>query len=223
MILAAGRGERMRPLTDTTPKPLIKANNKPLIQYHIESLAIAGFTEIIINHAYLGSQIENFLGDGRKFGVNIHYSPEVTALGTGGGIVQALPLLGSQPFLVVNSDVWCNVPFAMIQLPRGALAHLVLVKNPIHNPHGDFVLKDNYVQNPQAGEHTATFSGIGIYDPALFANYPSKNFPLTPLLRTTCKLGKVSGEYHNGYWLDVGTPARLLELEQILTKLSINQ
>lgn len=216
MLLAAGRGERMRPLTDHTPKPLIRAKNKPLIQYHIEALAAAGITELVINHAYLGMQIEHYLGDGLKFGVNIRYSPEGIALGTGGGILKALPLLGTEPFLVINADIWCDVPFATLSVAEGLLAHLVLVTNPVHNPNGDFALDGKRVINPCDGYSSLTFSGIGIYHPALFVNCQPGNFPLTPLLRDACEHGQVSGQQYTGRWLDVGTPARLQELENFL-------
>lgn len=216
MILAAGRGERMRPLTDFTPKPLIRAGAKPLIQYHIEALTSAGFTQIIINHAYLGEQIENYLGDGQQFGINIHYSPESTALGTGGGILNALPFFDSQPFLVVNADVWCDINFATLNLPQNSLAHLILVANPDHNLKGDFYLQDHYVRN-EGTKPSLTFSGIGIYHPALFATSKPGNFALTPLLRAACENDQVSGQYYTGRWLDIGTPERLNELEQILS------
>lgn len=205
----------MRPLTDHTPKPLIRAGSKPLIQYHIEALATAGFKEIIINHAHLGSQIETFLGNGQQFGINIHYSPELTALGTGGGILNALPILGTNPFLVVNGDVWCDIDFSTLKLPINTLAHLVLVTNPAHNPHGDFCLQNQLVKNINSTS-TLTFSGIGIYHPTLFANSQPGIFALTPILRNACELAQVSGQYYTGRWLDIGTPERLNELEQIL-------
>lgn len=215
MILAAGRGERMRPLTDHTPKPLLKAGNKPLIQYHIEALVAAGICDLVVNHAHLGQQIEAALGDGGRFGANICYSSEGTALGTGGGILQALPLLGTEPFLVINGDVWCDLALASLHLPPAVLAHLVLVDNPAHNPNGDFGLHAGLVHNIGRGP-TLTFSGIGIYHPKLFAGCDHGAFPLAPLLKTACNAKLVSGQHHKGIWLDVGTPERLQMLEQLL-------
>jgi len=215
MILAAGRGERMRPLTDHTPKPLLRVRGKPLIQYHLEALAAAGFRDLVINHAHLGAQIEAALGDGGRFGVQIQYSPEgATGLETGGGILRALPLLGEGPFLVVNGDIWCDFPFATAKPRPGALAHLVLVDNPPHHPQGDFALQDDRVTNQ--GEGRLTFSGIGIYHSQLFAGCRPGVFPLAPLLRAACEHHQVSGQYHGGRWLDVGTPQRLQELERLL-------
>ncbi|KOR31302.1 mannose-1-phosphate guanylyltransferase [Achromatium sp. WMS2] len=219
MILAAGRGERMRPLTDTIPKPLIKAGSKPLIQYHIEALVTAGYQDLVINHAYLGAQIEEALGDGSRFNANIVYSPEGTALGTGGGIFNALPLLGSDPFLVVNADVWSDINLGSINLVSGKLAHLVLIDNPEHNLAGDFVLQNDLVLNPGSGP-TLTFSGISLYNPQLFADCQPGSFPLTKLLRKACDNGQVSGQHYRGQWLDVGTPERLKTLEQILATAS---
>ena len=223
MILAAGRGERMRPLTDTMPKPLLPVAGNPLIQWHIEALQRAGFSDIVINHAWLGEQIEAALGDGSQFGVRIAYSAEGdTALETGGGIYKALPLLCEEetgqladaPFLVINADVLTDMDFR--QLPRQitGLAHLVLVSNPLHHPRGDFVLQGERVISE--GEPRLTFSGIGIYHPQLFAHCVPGAFPLAPLLRHAMDLGQVTGEYHAGVWLDVGTQERLLEAEALL-------
>jgi len=219
MILAAGRGERMRPLTDHTPKPLLPAGGKPLIVWHIERLAREGITDLVINHAHLGAQIESALGDGSQFGVNIRYSPEASALETAGGIAYALPLLGDEPFAVINGDIYCDYDFA--QLPAraeqmqytGDAIHLVLVDNPSHHPHGDFGLLDGrVVAQPQW-----TFSGIGLYQPALFSPITrGSKAPLAPLLRAQIALGKVCGEHHRGEWIDVGTPQRLAELDQQL-------
>lgn len=218
MVLAAGRGERMRPLTDHTPKPLLSVGGKPLIVWHLERLAAAGFTDIVINHAHLGQQIEEALGKGNNWGLTIRYSPEPPgALETAGGIVQALPLLGEEPFLVINGDIFCDwdVARAPKALAPGDLAHLVLVPNPGHNTNGDFALHDQRVASE--GSHKDTFAGIGIYRPALFAGLvagqPAK---LAPLLRTAMTAGKVSGECHQGRWVDVGTPQRLDELDREL-------
>lgn len=214
MILAAGRGERMRPLTDHTPKPLLRVAGRTLIEYHMAALAAAGFDEIVINHAHLGTQIERALGDGSRYGVRISYSAEGEALETGGGILRALPLLGPSPFLVVNGDVWTDFPYERLRREPAGLAHLVLVDNPPHHPQGDFALVDGLVQ-PQ-GERLLTFSGLGIYRPQLFAGCEPGRFPLAPLLRRAMAGGEVSGEYYKGRWLDVGTPQRLAELEQML-------
>jgi MurNAc alpha-1-phosphate uridylyltransferase len=211
MILAAGRGERMRPLTDRIPKPLLPVNGRPLIQHHIEALAQAGFRELVINHAHLGDQIERALGDGSRWDLTINYSPEPAgALETGGGIFQALPLLSDAPFLVVNGDIWTDYDFSHSQLPENSLAHLVLVDNPGHNLQGDFCLADGRV-NDGPGERL-TFSGIGIYHPDLFANCSPGAFPLAPLLKAAMAQGRVSGEYYRGRWVDVGTPERLAEI-----------
>jgi MurNAc alpha-1-phosphate uridylyltransferase len=216
MILAAGRGERMRPLTDFVPKPLLRVRNKPLIQYHVEALAASGITELVINYAHLGKQIVDYLGDGGQFGVKICYSPETEALGTGGGIANALSLLGNIPFIVVNADIWCDISFASLQLTSGNLAHLVLVDNPTHNPNGDFMLDGERVCNPKHRLPTLTFSGIGLYDPELFANCQPGNFPLPPILRAACERNLVSGHHHRGLWSDIGTPERLREIENLL-------
>lgn len=219
MLLAAGRGERMRPLTDRTPKPLLQAGGKSLIVWHIENLAKAGIRDLIINHAYLGHQIEAALGNGSRFGVHIRYSAENPVLETAGGIANALPLLGNDPFAVINSDIYCDYDFA--QLPdrastltaSGDAAYLVLVDNPAHHPNGDFGLINGKVTNAPA----FTFSGIGIYQPGLFANIPCSTVsPLAPLLRAQIALGKISGEHYGGRWLDVGTPQRLEILDNEL-------
>ncbi|HHJ16910.1 MAG TPA: nucleotidyltransferase family protein [Gammaproteobacteria bacterium] len=215
MILAAGRGERMRPLTDRAPKPLLEAGGKPLIQYHIEALHDAGCTELVINHAHLGEQIVARLGDGAAFGVHIEYSAEPPgALETGGGIRHALPLLGDEPFLVVNGDIWTDYPYRqLLQEPVG-LAHLVLVDNPPHNPQGDFQLNAGRVA--VEGAQRLTFSGIGVYRPALFAGQPDAAFPLAPLLCDVMQAGQVSGEHYRGQWMDIGSPQRLAQLDRQL-------
>lgn len=214
MILAAGRGERMRPLTDRIPKPLLRVGGKSLIEYHIEALVAAGFSELVINHAHLGERIEAALGDGGRWGARIRYSPEGEALETGGGIFRALPLLGDAPFLVVNGDIWCDYDFSIPPPGEGVLAHLVLVDNPAHNPRGDFALSAGRVAN--AGAPRLTFSGIGLYRPELFAGCAPGAFPLAPLLRAACDRGQVSGEHYRGRWTDVGTPQRLRELGRML-------
>lgn len=214
MILAAGRGERMRPLTDHTPKPLLRAGAHALIEYHILGLAQAGISQIIINHAHLGDQLEQALGDGRRYGVDIRYSAEGEALETGGGIFRALSLLGGGPFVVVNGDVWTDYPFVQLPEPAG-LAHLVLVDNPPHHPAGDFVLLSDGRVSDAAGPRL-TFSGIGVYRPELFAACRPGRFPLAPLLRAAMAEGRVSGEHYRGGWVDVGTPERLAELDRRL-------
>jgi MurNAc alpha-1-phosphate uridylyltransferase len=215
MILAAGRGERMRPLTDTFPKPLLEVGGKRLIEYHIEALRDAGITEIVINVAYLGQKIIDTIGDGGRYGVSIQYSVENEALETGGGIFKALPLLGEKPFLVVNGDVWTDIPFSSLVGKAIEGAHLVLVDNPPHNPKGDFCLNKEFVE-PE-GKDKLTFSGIGIYHPALFQNEKPGRFPLAPLLRDAMVQKKVSGEHFQGFWSDIGTPERLEELDQQLS------
>jgi len=216
MILAAGRGERMRPLTDQTPKPLLRVADKPLIQYHIEALRDAGFRELVINHAWLGEQIVQYLGDGARFDVEIVYSPEPEgALETGGGIHQALPLLGDGSFLVVNGDIWTDFPFASLKHKPQQLAHLVLVNNPSHNPQGDFSVEQDIVSD--GGESALTFSGIGLYRPEFFSDQSSGKFPLAPLLRDAMRNRQVSGEHYTGGWTDAGTPQRLATLDSQLT------
>ncbi len=222
-ILAAGRGERMRPLTDCTPKPLLFAGGKPLIVWHLERLAAAGFREVIINHAHLGEQIERSLGDGRQFGLSIRYSPEPPgALETAGGITQALPLLGAAPFLVVNGDIWCDWDFARAheraQTLTGGHAHLVFVDNPPQHAGGDFCLDGDMVRLAStAAGRTLTYAGTGIFTPEFFAGVPSGSImKLRPLLDSAIPQGRVSGEHHRGKWVDVGTPQRLADLDREL-------
>lgn len=219
MVLAAGRGERMRPLTDHTPKPLLAVAGKPLLIHHLERLAAAGLTELVINHAWLGAQIEQVLGDGRKLGVRIQYSPEGEALETGGGIARALPLLGDEPFAVINGDIFCDFAPALLPglLQATDLAHLLLVDNPRHHPAGDFALRDGRVSDRQAGQTAFTFAGIGVYRPQLFADAPAGAFPLAPLLRRAMAAGRVGGSHYQGLWCDVGTPERLAWLDAELT------
>ena len=222
MILAAGRGERMRPLTDTCPKPLLAAGGKPLIAWHIERLAAAGIVELVINHAHLGQMIEDTLGDGSAFGVRIRYSPEGSALETAGGIARALPLLGDAPFLVVNGDVFCDADFAGLRRAAEELnpvrcAHLLLVANPEHNPGGDFGLTPDGLVHEGEGERL-TFSGLGAYHPALFAGLsPDAPAKLAPLLRAAMARNRVSGARLLGRWVDVGTPERLAWINHIVT------
>ena len=218
MILAAGRGERMRPLTDHCPKPLLPAADKPLIVYHLERLAAAGFKDIVINHAHLGEQLLAALGNGAQWDLSITWSPEpVGALETAGGICQALPHLDAgndAPFLVINGDIYCDWPIQSIHLAQEDLARLVLVDNPPQHPTGDFVLQGQRVSDKTAAMPTLTFAGIGFYRPSLFKNLtagePAK---LAPLLRAAMAEHRVSGEHHQGRWEDVGTPERLAALD----------
>ena len=219
MILAAGRGERMRPLTDEVPKPLLPVNGQPLIVHHLTELAAAGITDIVINHAHLGTLIEDALGNGSEYGVSIRYSAEPEgALETGGGILRALPMLGAEPFVVVNGDVWSDFPIATLPPHPAGLAHLVLVDNPGHHARGDFSLVDGRVR--KRGLNGLTYSGIGVYDPALFADCQPGRFPLAPLLHEAIVLDAVSGERWGGRWVDVGTPERLQALELMLARMA---
>jgi len=212
MILAAGRGERMRPLTDHTPKPLLLVDGKPIIVHTIMQLVAAGFTDIVINHAHLGEQIETTLGNGHQFGATICYSPEgEQGLETAGGIINALPLLGDETFLVVNGDIATDFDFASLKNVPVDLAHIVLVPNPPHHPTGDFGLNDTGLVYEHANEQF-TFSGIGLYSPLLFANLPAGSRKLGGLLRQAINKQRVSGQQHTGFWLDIGTPERLQEL-----------
>jgi MurNAc alpha-1-phosphate uridylyltransferase len=216
MILAAGKGERMRPLTLTTPKPLVRAGGVPLIDYHLRALAAAGFTEIVINHAWLGQQIEDYLGDGSRYGVQIQYSPEGEPLETGGGIFRALPLLGDEAFVVVNGDIWTDYDFSVLHQPITGLAHLVLTRNPLHHPAGDFQLIDGLVRDAQADAATLTYTGIAVLHPQLFEGCSAGAFKLAPLLRAAMASGQVSGECLKGAWIDVGTYERLAEAEALI-------
>ncbi|QYJ94654.1 N-acetylmuramate alpha-1-phosphate uridylyltransferase MurU [Shewanella spartinae] len=225
MILAAGRGERLRPLTDTLPKPLAEVAGKPLIVYHIERLAALGITEIVINHAWLGHKLEASLGDGSAWGVSISYSPETEALETGGGIKQALPLLGDEPFLVLNGDVYIDsLPSVkglaldaalntakIAELMSEQEAYLWLVDNPKQHPEGDFALRDGKVNDED--EPKLTFSGMAIYHPRFFAGAPSGRFGQAPLLRSKMQQGLIGGEYYPHLWCDVGTLERLESLD----------
>jgi MurNAc alpha-1-phosphate uridylyltransferase len=215
MLLAAGRGERMRPLTDQCPKPLLPVAGKPLAVWQIERLVRAGVREVVINLAWLGERIEGALGDGRALGLRIHYSREPwPALETGGGIFQALPLLGPQPFLLVNGDVFTDIDYASLSLPAGRLAELVLVRNPDHHPRGDFSLGADGLIG-EAGERL-TYSGVAVLSPELFAGESAGRFPLVPLLHRAREAGRLGGRRHDGLWIDVGTPDRLVALDSLL-------
>jgi len=218
MILAAGRGERLRPLTDTTPKPLIKANDKPLIAYLIENLVESGITDIIINTAYLAEQFPATLGDGSHYGVSIQYSHEEgESLETAGGIINALPLLGDEPFLVINGDIWTDFDFRLLtgkHLEYGVYCHLVLVTNPQHNFAGDFGLVEGRLMSNS--EPKFTFSGIGLYHPTLFSGLQNQRLALKPIFDNAIKNNQISGQFYDGYWSDIGTIARLTELENML-------
>lgn len=215
MILAAGLGTRMRPLTDRTPKPLLTVLGKPLIEYHLEKLSAAGIKEVVINHAYLGEQIEEFVGDGTRWNLRVYFSREMEPLETGGGICQALPLLGTDPFLVINADVWLDYPLhELIHHAFPALAHLVLVPNPAHHPQGDFVLnQDGWVDRHDSHDVTYTFSGLSVLRPQLFTGKLPGKFPLAPVFQEAIIKHQVTGELFDGYWLDVGTVQRLDELK----------
>ena len=222
MILAAGRGERMRPHTDVMPKPLIPVAGTPLIARHLENLRAAGVTDIVINLGWLGERIREAVGDGARFGVGVRYSEEGwPALESGGGIFNALPLLGHEPFMVVNGDVYSDFPLARLaqrarELPAGRLAHLVLVPNPEHNPRGDFALADGRLDNHEQGRFT--FSGLSVHTAEFFHGCTPGHFPLLPLWRRSAGLGHLGGEVYEGIWSDVGTPERLAALEQRLRK-----
>jgi N-acetyl-alpha-D-muramate 1-phosphate uridylyltransferase len=220
MILAAGRGERMRPLTDATPKPLLQAGGKPLIAWTLSALARDGVSEVVVNLAHLAERIERALGDGGEWGIDIRYSHEPQgALETAGGIANALPLLGGAPFLVVNGDIHTDYPFASLISrklpPAGMLAHLVLIDNPPHHSAGDFGLVENRVSTEAALRYT--YSGIGVYDPELFAGVPrGARCQLAPLLAREIARGRISGEHYRGQWSDIGTPERLSALDRLL-------
>jgi MurNAc alpha-1-phosphate uridylyltransferase len=217
-ILAAGRGKRLRPLTDTLPKPLIPVGDSTLIEARLRTLAAAGITHVVVNHAHLGQQIIQHLGDGSRYGVRISYSDESSgALGTAGGIIKALPLLQSDPFLVVNSDIWTDYPFANLPSTLSGLAHLILVDNPAHNLNGDFCLHgDRVAKLDDCVGRRVTFAGIGVYQRALFTDLTPSILPLAPLLITACDRKLVSGEYYAGVWMDIGTPSRLEMLNDLL-------
>ncbi len=237
MILAAGRGERMRPLTDHTPKPLLVVHGQSLVEYHLRALVRAGIREIVINHAHLGEKIVAALGDGARYGVSIAYSDEGVALETGGGIFKALDLLGPEPFVVVNGDIWCDYDFAGLVRRPIRLGHLVLIDNPPHHPNGDFSFDCRDAGSKSASGHRAmpgaiaeqrdlvvnrkgegalTFSGVGVYHPDLFKGCVPGKFQLAPLLIRAMDQGAISGEHFRGHWYDIGTPERLQELDRLL-------
>ena len=219
MILAAGRGERMRPLTLERPKPLLEAGGAPLIVHHLRALAAAGFADVVVNLSWLGTMIRETLGDGSRYGVRLRYSDEgPEPLETGGGIFRALPLLGAGPFLVLNGDVWTDLDWAGLRerLAPADLAHLVLVSNPGHNARGDFVMERGRIVE-RDGERL-TFAGAGVYRAELFDGCSDGIFKLAPLLRAAARAGRVSGEVHAGQWLDIGTPERLAELDARLRR-----
>lgn len=232
MILAAGLGTRMRPLTEHTPKPLLRAGGAALIEHLIFRLRDNGVLDLVINRAWLGGQIEEKLGDGKRYGVSIRYSAEASPLETAGGIKKALPLLNpdavDDPFLVANGDVWSTVDFAALrslELPSRQLAHLLLVPNPEHNPHGDFSLMDPVADNrfllqpvTTKRQNGFTYAGIGLFRPSMFASVPNGVYPLAPVLRSAMKNNQVSGQVHTGEWCDVGTPERLQWLDRRLTR-----
>ena len=219
MLLAAGLGERLKPITNTTPKALVNVAGKPLIEYHLENLSNAGFKEIIINLSHLGEKIENHLGNGSRFNLDIEYSQEgENPLETAGGIIQALPKLGNKPFLVLNADIWCDHSLSFAKLSSDKLAHLVLVDNPKHNPDGDFAFEFGKVNNN--GANYLTYSGIGLYDPKLFNNYAVEKLALAPILRKAIEDELVSAEYFPGKWFDIGTIKRLEEADKYVSEIS---
>ena len=216
LIFAAGLGERMRPLTNTTPKPLLRVRGKHLIEYHLEKLAAAGVQEIAINTSHLAEQFPEALGDGARWGLRIRYSYEgPTALETGGGMLHALPLLGNDPFIVVNGDIFCNLDFSILPRVPAGLAHLVVVDNPPQYPEGDFVLRDGLLHDEAAPR--LTFAGIGVYRPGLLAQLKPGKFSIVPTLRAAMHAGQISGEHYRGVWADIGTPQRLAELRAKLS------
>jgi MurNAc alpha-1-phosphate uridylyltransferase len=218
MLLAAGRGERLRPLTDTLPKPLMEVGGRALIVWHLAALARAGIREVVINLSWLGERLRAALGDGRSFGVTISWSEEgPIPLETGGGIFHALPLLGPEPFLVVNADIWTDIDFGRLHLPREASAHLVLIANPAHHPRGDFGLEGQRVVNRES--ERLTYSGVGVYSPEFFAGCIAGRFPLLPLLNRAIAASRLTAEVHRGQWCDVGTAERLASLSARLAAL----
>ena len=212
MLLAAGRGERMRPLTDSLPKPLVPVGGRPLVAWHLAALARAGIREVVINVSWLGEQLRAALGDGHDFGVSISWSEEGPVPDeTGGGILRAVPLLGPGPFLVVNADIWTDIDFSRLALEPDAHAHLVLIPNPPHHPRGDFGLEGDVVVNRDSERFT--YSGVGVYCAEFFHGCTPGRFPLLPLLNRAIAARRLRGEVHRGEWCDVGTPERLASLE----------
>lgn len=229
LVFAAGLGERMRPLTDHTPKPLLVAGGKPLIEWHLEKLAALGVREVVVNTSWLAGQFPSVLGDGSRWGLHLHFAYESnTPLETGGGILNALPLLGEAPFIAVNGDIWCDFDFAHLPAEPEGEAHLLLVDNPAHHPEGDFVLDANGRVHDAGDAPRLTFAGLGVYRPSLLtgwrqvigtaegANATPPRFKLAPLLRAAMARGAVQGQHHQGRWTDVGTPQRLQSLDATL-------
>ncbi|WP_372748837.1 N-acetylmuramate alpha-1-phosphate uridylyltransferase MurU [Litorivivens sp.] len=219
MILAAGLGKRMRPLTTVRPKPLLKVNNKPLIDYHLERLALAGISEVVVNHYWLGEQIEAHIGDGSAYGLRVSYSRETELLDTAGGMINALPLLGDEPFLLVNGDVWCDFPVETLLARRPEAAHLVMVDNPEHNEKGDFFLDGEHLA--LAGTRPLTYAGIAVINPELFAESAPGCQPLKPFLVKAIERRGVTAEHFSGDWVDVGTPERLQELDNRVSQSAV--
>jgi MurNAc alpha-1-phosphate uridylyltransferase len=214
MILAAGRGERLRPLTDQIPKPLVEVAGKPLIEHHIENLSAAGFKDFVINQGHLGEMLPRALGDGERWDVRIHWSDELDgALETGGGIFHALPLLGDSPFLIINGDVWTDYPFSRLKYLPCDLAHLVMIPNPPHHPNGDFALDNGKIF--KQGQSLLTFSGVSVYHPRFFESCSEGKFSVVPLLRTAIEQQMVTGELFAGHWGDIGTLERLMSVRKI--------
>ena len=212
MVLAAGRGERMRPITDTLPKPLVPVAGKPLIGYHLERLAAAGVREVVVNLSWLGDRIRAALGDGHDYRLSISYSEEgPVPLETGGGIFKALPLLGPGPFLVVNGDTWSDIDYGRLSLEDGASGRIVLVPNPTHNSRGDFGVEGDVVVDRETDRFT--YSGVGMYRPEFFDGCSPGRFPMLPLLKRAIAARLLRGEVHRGEWCDVGTPERLAALD----------
>lgn len=225
MILAAGRGQRMRPLTDTQPKPMLPVNGKPLIFYHLEKLAAAGVRHVVINHAWLGNLLEQAIGDGSAWGIQVHWSAEPAGgLETAGGILRALPHLGGADFIVVNGDVWSDYNYTHLRgLSANQLGHLVLVNNPEHHPQGDFGLVQNIVSLPAEQQPTYTFAGISVLSTQLFKGHSQGFYKLRPFFETAIQQQRLSGEHYAGQWCDVGTPARLAQLDSHLRDIEGNQ
>ncbi|HEY8052130.1 MAG: N-acetylmuramate alpha-1-phosphate uridylyltransferase MurU [Steroidobacterales bacterium] len=212
MVLSAGRGERLRPVTDTVPKPLVQVGGRALIAWHLAALARAGIRDVVINLSWLGERLRAALGDGRDFGVSIEYSEEgPVPLETGGGIFRALPLLGAEPFLVVSADIWTDIDFSRVRLEPDAQAHLVLIPNPPHHPRGDFGLEGDLVIDHD-GERL-TYANVGVYRPEFFDGCPAGRFPLRQPLTHAIAARRVRGELHRGLWYDVGTAERLAEVD----------
>jgi N-acetyl-alpha-D-muramate 1-phosphate uridylyltransferase len=230
IIFSAGKGERMRPLTLTTPKPLLVAGGKPLIVWHLKRLAAAGITDVVINTSWLGDQFEPALGSGDRWGLRLHFIDEgPVPLETGGGILNALPVLGDAPFLVVNGDVWTDMNFGVLPKQPQGDAHIVLVDNPVQHPRGDFILREDGSVTDEGDAQRLTYAGVGIYRPAILdawrdvigntegAAAKPPQFGLAPLMRHAMVQGRVSGEHHRGRWTDVGTPERLAALDRELS------